>query len=58
MTTPVADYVSKLSPPENISKTYDLIPNTYNRLLPNYTEYSNEFAPIGGSVFRFANLLP
>ena len=58
MTTPVADYVSKLSPPENISKTYDLIPNTYNRLLPNYTEYSNEFASIGGSVFRFANLMP
>ena len=58
MTTPLADYASKLSPPENISETYELIPNTYNRLLPNYTEYSNEFAPIGGGVFKFANIQP
>ena len=54
LTTPLADYVSKLSPPEDIPQVFSLEPKYME--LPDFTQWGEGFSPIGGSVSKFASL--
>ena len=55
MTTPLADYNSGYSPPNDLSETFSLAPADLET--PDFSSWM-AFSPIGDSVTQFASLLP